>query len=333
MENVKLTFVNVGYGEAMVLEAPAPECRGGVFVMVVDGGSGEAEEYADRSGGRITLMEYLRARGIDHIDCMVCTHIHEDHICGLAEAARQYPPAELWQTLPVDFDRSNMRPLDLSLAENTSQRKFLQAINDYQTLCALVREHGGVVRRLSAGDCGAPCPDVAYRVLAPSAEQALQLQERFAWLMAAEERKVFLKCLSGLDGSLNNYSLILRLEIRGARVLLPGDTNAAGYGSIPVEELRADLFKVGHHGQRDGADEALMDAVRPRAVVCCASGDRRYNSAYPDTLRMIAQRGAELYFSDCPEVPEGVSGAGAHQALEFTVDPVGVLTATYITAV
>lgn len=333
MENVKLTFVNVGYGEAMVLEAPAPECRGGVFVMVIDGGSGEAEEYADRSGGRITLTEYLQARGIDHIDRMVCTHIHEDHICGLAEAARLCPPAELWQTLPVDFDRSDMRPLDLSQAENTSQRKFLQAINDYQTLCTLVREHGGLIRRLGAGDCGAPCPDVAYRVLAPSAEQALQLQERFARLMTAEEHTVFAKLLSGLDGSLNNYSLILRLEIHGLRVLLPGDTNGVGYGDVPAEELRADLFKVGHHGQRDGADEALMDAVRPQAVVCCASSDRRYNSAHPDTLRMIAQRGAALYFSDCPEVPDGVDGAKPHQALEFAVDPAGALMAKYIAAV
>ena len=333
MENVKLTFVNVGYGEAMVLEAPAPECRGGVFVMVIDGGSGEAEEYADRSSGRITLTEYLQGSGVDHIDRMVCTHIHEDHICGLTEAAQLCPPAEFWQTLPVNFDRSDMRLLDISLAENTSQRKFMQAINDYQALCALVREHGGAIRQLSAGDCGALCPDVTYRTLAPSEEQALQLQERFAQLMTAEEREAFLKCLSSLDGSLNNYSLILRLEIRGVRVLLPGDTNAVGYGSIPAEELQAKLFKVGHHGQRDGADEALMDAVRPQMVVCCASGDRRYNSAYPDTLRMIAQRGAALYFSDCPEVPDGVDGAKPHQALEFSVDPAGTLAATYITAI
>ena len=45
MEELKLTFVNVGYGEAMVLECPDPAFPGGTFVMVIDGGSAEPEEY------------------------------------------------------------------------------------------------------------------------------------------------------------------------------------------------------------------------------------------------------------------------------------------------
>ena len=330
MENVKLTFVNVGYGEAMVLECPAPECRGGVFVMIIDGGSGEAEEYADRSSGRMTMAEYLRARNIDHIDCMVCTHIHEDHLCGLVEVARLCPPAELWQTLPVGFDLSDMRRLDPALAKNASQRKFMQALNDYRVLCALVREHGGTIRCLSAGDGGDLCPGAAYRVLAPTAEQAQRMRERVAQIESETDAVLFIKHLSALDGSLNNDSMILRLDIRGVRVLLPGDTNKVGYGAIPAEELKADLFKVGHHGQLDGADETLLDAVQPKAVVCCASSDRRYNSAHPDILRMITQRGGSMYFSDCPPVPDGVVGAAPHQALEFAVDPAGALTAAYV---
>ena len=46
MGELRLTFVNVGYGEAMVLECPDPASRGGTFVMVIDGGSAEPEEYA-----------------------------------------------------------------------------------------------------------------------------------------------------------------------------------------------------------------------------------------------------------------------------------------------
>lgn len=44
MEELKLTFVNVGYGEAALLECPDPAFPGGTFVMVIDGGSAEAEE-------------------------------------------------------------------------------------------------------------------------------------------------------------------------------------------------------------------------------------------------------------------------------------------------
>ena len=39
MEELKLTFVNVGYGEAALLECPAPAFPGGTFVMVIAGGS------------------------------------------------------------------------------------------------------------------------------------------------------------------------------------------------------------------------------------------------------------------------------------------------------
>ena len=61
MEELKLTFVNVGYGEAALLECPDPAFPGGTFVMVIDGGSAEAEEYRDSATGRIPLDQYLPA--------------------------------------------------------------------------------------------------------------------------------------------------------------------------------------------------------------------------------------------------------------------------------
>ena len=142
-----------------------------------------------------------------------------------------------------------------------------------------------------------------------------------------------LECCTGGVGSVIINGTEHPISAGCCYMLLPGDTNRVGYGAIPAEELRADLFKVGHHGQLDGADEALLDAVQPEAVVCCASSDRRYNSAHPDILRMITQRGGRLYFSDCPAVPDGVIGAAPHQALEFTVNPAGVLTAAYLAEV
>lgn len=102
---------------------------------------------------------------------------------------------------------------------------------------------------------------------------------------------------------MNNYSLILRLNYRDTRILLPGDTNVTGYDGIDPADLRADLFKVGHHGQKDGVDEALAELIRPTAVVCCASSDRRYNSAHPDTMKLLADHGAALYFPTVPRSP------------------------------
>lgn len=327
MEHMKLTFVNVGYGEAILLECPDPRFADGVFVMVIDGGSAEAEEFSDRSTGRLPLVEYLRTYGPGHIDLMVSTHIHEDHICGMLSAARDLIPAALWQTLPPDF-AAQMRPLDVSLARDASQDKFLRALNDYQSLCTLLLQHGGPVRTLYAGDAGVLCEGLTYQVLAPSPAGAAELEARCRSLFEEAEPQNFLRQLAALDGRMNNYSLMLLLDYRGTRILLPGDTNRLGYGEVDPACLKADLFKVGHHGQKDGASEALLTAIQPRAVVCCASSDRRYNSAHPDMLRMIAESGAALYFSDCPQL----SGPDLppHHALTFTIGAAGSLSAAYI---
>ena len=144
MEEKKLTvtFVNVGYGEAILLECPDPSRPGGVFTALIDGGSAEESEFADRTSGRLPVEEYLTKRGIRHLDLAVSTHIHEDHLCGLLRAARIAPPDVLWQTLPADFYKS-LSPLDSSTARTPSESKFLRALNDYRALCGLPKSAAG----------------------------------------------------------------------------------------------------------------------------------------------------------------------------------------------
>ncbi len=323
---MKLTFVNVGYGEAILLECPDPGRPGGVFVMVIDGGSAEEEEYRDRASGRVPLAEYLSARGLDRVDVLVNTHVHEDHICGLLPLPGRWPPGEFWQALPRELHRS-LEPLPLFPEATPSQRKFLQAMNDYRALCAGVEAGGGVLRALCAGWEARPCPGLTIRCLGPSPAGAAELAERYEDLNGEKDPGAFRQKLSALDGAMNNYSLILLLDYRGTRILLPGDTNRLGYGGIPPEDLAAHLFKVGHHGQRDGADGALLSAVRPRAAVCCASSDRRYQSAHPELLRLLRDSGAALWFSDCPRLP-GLE-LPPHRALVFRIGAGGAFTADY----
>ena len=292
MEELKLTFVNVGYGEAALLECPDPAFPGGTFVMVIDGGSAEAEEYRDSATGRIPLDQYLSLRGVDHIDLMAATHVHEDHLCGLLPAAEKLPPAALWQTLPPEFCRS-MRTLDIPAEGLTPSRsKFLRALNDYRRLCLgqscpRHRPLAGMELRL--------CRDLLVRVLGPSRAQAEKLASSCRALYEEADPSAFWQRLDQLDPA----------------------------------SLRADLFKVGHHGQRDGISAEQIQAIAPRAVVCCASSDRRYNSADPAILQMMADSGARLYFSDCPPGPDGAVPP-PHQALTFTVGAGGAMEGTYL---
>ena len=78
-----LTFFNVGYGEAVLAECPDPARPRGSFIMLLDGGSGEAKEFPSELPQRAPLIRELGRRGLDHTDVVVSTHIHEDHVCGL----------------------------------------------------------------------------------------------------------------------------------------------------------------------------------------------------------------------------------------------------------
>ncbi len=323
---LRLTFINVGYGEAMLIDAPDETRPDGRFYALIDGGSAEDSEFADRTSGRIRAEEYLSS--LPRLDLAVSTHIHEDHLCGLLRVCRDHPPAVLRQTLPPGFYRS-LHPLGSASATNPSEEKFLTALDDHLKLCALVEQNGGCIEQCLAGDTLTLAPGLTAEVLAPSPERAQALEARMKELyLTPQGVPEFRQRLDALDAAMNNFSLILRLSFGRTHILLPGDTNRAGYTGIPPEKLTADLFKVGHHGQLDGADAALANAVRPRFSVCCASSDRRYNSAHPDTMRLLKDSGAELYFSDCPPV-DGPS-IPPHRALEFTIRADGAVSARYL---
>ncbi|MGI6010061.1 MAG: ComEC/Rec2 family competence protein [Ruminococcus sp.] len=306
---MKLTFVNVGYGEAVLLEWE--NCT-----VLIDGGSADLEEFADRSSGRIPIWEYLSERKISHIDLMVNTHTHEDHISGLLKAAQLLPPGELWQSLPPDFYRG-LHSLKGFSVSHPNRNKFRNALDDYCELCSLTVKQGGRIRQMQAGQSIKVGPDGVIHILAPSKEKISRMQHSLEELYAQTDPDAFLEKLTVLDAQMNNYSLILMVECQGRRILLPGDTNREGYGGIPADALKADLFKVGHHGQIDGADKKLLDEVAPEAVVCCASSDRRYDSAHPDLIRMMDEAGIRQYFSDCPQVP-GIQIL-PHQELKFEI--------------
>lgn len=323
---MKMTFINVGYGEAILLEwektAGLPEG----FTVLIDGGSGEEQEYQDRSSGRIPVWEYIKQQKISQIDLMISTHIHEDHISGLVKAAQILPPKVLWQSLPPEFF-GEMHSLDGFLVKTASQSKFKRALDDYRKLCILTRERGGQIRKLQAGQSLPLGPDAFAHVLAPTKEGAKTLTHSMKELYALDSGEAFLEKLTALDGQMNNYSLILMVECRGKRILLPGDTNREGYGHIPCNDLKADLFKVGHHGQRDGADRELLHIVGPEAVVCCASSDRRYDSAHPQLISLMEREGISRYFSDCPKLPK--MQIVPHQRLVFQIEEGYELTGRY----
>ena len=85
--STRVTFLDVGQGDAAVIEAP------GGAVALVDGGG--AFDDAFDPGERI-VEPFLRARGISRVDVVALSHPHPDHLNGLRWILRRFPVGALW---------------------------------------------------------------------------------------------------------------------------------------------------------------------------------------------------------------------------------------------
>ena len=93
-----ITFINVGYGESILITCEDPGQEDGLFVMLIDGGSDMDSEYVGNSG-RIRAADFLMKRGIRHIDLLVFSHVHEDHTCGLVPIIAGIPVKKYWTSI------------------------------------------------------------------------------------------------------------------------------------------------------------------------------------------------------------------------------------------
>ena len=76
--------------------------------------------------------------------------------------------------------------------------------------------------------------------------------------------------VTALDNFLNNTSVILLFEVKGKKLLFPGDAQLENWsyalGQKGVKELLTDvdLYKVGHHGSRNATPQSLWDSFKKR---------------------------------------------------------------------
>jgi competence protein ComEC len=101
----RVTFLDVGQGDAAVVEAP------GGAVAVIDGG-GAFDDGFD-PGERI-VEPFLRARGIVRIDLVALSHPHPDHLNGLRRILKRFPVGALWTSGDDGKNPEYGRLLDLA---------------------------------------------------------------------------------------------------------------------------------------------------------------------------------------------------------------------------
>lgn len=87
---LEVTAIDVGQGDSLLVVSP--EGR----TMLIDGGGSLGPVHGEFDFGEDVVAPYLWSRGIEHLDVVVLTHAHSDHIGGLPRIVQNFHPAELW---------------------------------------------------------------------------------------------------------------------------------------------------------------------------------------------------------------------------------------------
>lgn len=87
---LEVTAIDVGQGDSLLVVSPDGRA------MLIDGGGQPGRGIGEFDYGEDVVSPYLWTRGLDHLDVVVLTHAHADHISGLPRIIENFRPHQLW---------------------------------------------------------------------------------------------------------------------------------------------------------------------------------------------------------------------------------------------
>jgi competence protein ComEC len=113
-KDLKLTLIDVGQGESILVELP------GTTKMLIDGGGVHDDTF---DIGENVLSPFLWRKGIKKIHYLVLTHPHPDHLNGLKAISRNFKIGEFWEGYSVLENESYALFLNL-LGSNIPRKRM-----------------------------------------------------------------------------------------------------------------------------------------------------------------------------------------------------------------
>jgi len=104
------------------------------------------------------------------------------------------------------------------------------------------------------------------------------------------------------SGATNDDSLVLHLRYGNRSVLLPGDVEQQSEREMlnedALEDLRADVLKVGHHGSKNSTTQAFLSEVRPEIGIISVGEDNPYGHPSAELLSRLAEAHVRILRTD-----------------------------------
>lgn len=313
-----LDFINVGNGDSiLVREMERGEQK---FAMLVDCGHDnlvrdDHPAPIDPRSRRIYAGDFLRKHGVSHLDILMVTHFHRDHVGAMdrvLEAAdvdrlmTPYVPPEGHGPLQPDKDsdipkaaRNLLRCMDFYAG---ALRKYPHRIREF------VEFRGDKTETFRLTD------DLAMDVL--FGEPALYPRQKEVFDAAFRgERNGY--ALIHWAKSMNVASLRQRLYYHGKEVVLGGDAYAHMWETASATPC--DILKIPHHASLSSTTRKLLKMLRPKTAVVSVAAGRPDERPHPYIVSLIQEMVEEVHFTDAVELP-GLVEPQFHESVHIEIE-------------
>lgn len=259
--SLKVTFLNVGQGDAAVIELPKRK------VLIIDGGGLVGSSFDP--GNRI-VIPFLRSRGYAKIDLLVASHAHPDHVQGLISVLEQFPVAEIWANeLPHDVPKS--KPISESKKIQSAWQHILDLARDKQIPIHLpYAKEMGPVHLEPLG----PCSSNVDCLVSKNKEWS-ENNNSLVLLVSYANRKML------FPGDIEKEAEAALLD-----------------RWMGVTSLHTDILKAPHHCSKTSSTEAFVQAVSPSWVICSVGYHNRFGFPHNEVVQRYQEQKTQLLRTD-----------------------------------
>jgi competence protein ComEC len=274
-------LLNVGDGDTQLLLLPEDGAGRRRAIVVDVAGVAKLASFLDHLATSALLPETERLFSL-----VVATHPHEDHIGGMASFLDRFHSLveEVWE--PGYYHTT------------TSYAEMMRAIEDYdlrhtQPTSGLCRFIGNLQITVLAPGIGLRGRFDSYGIGINNASIALKLDFPASRVIQRRQDRTYIKLPSskslilGADAQTLSWSqALVDFPQLGPQRTAASQALRAARGTVP---LRADVFKVPHHGSKHGVNLELVEAIGPKlCLISSVAGGGEYN--FPHSVAQEAVR-------------------------------------------
>lgn len=251
-----ISMLDIDQGDAVLIQTGAKN-------ILIDTGDDKYYEDGKKGKENTQLLTELQKLKIDHIDTLVMTHAHADHIGKADKVIAQYGVKELvYNGIP------------------STSKYFINALK-------AAKANGTQQVKVKAGDVLDFGNGVSFEIVSPS--QSL-IDEDIAAIKAKKKVDV------------NNESVVGRLTFGNFAMLFTGDAEGpvekdmvASYG----KKLKCQVLKAGHHGSKTSSTAEFLKLVQPESVVMSLGVNNQYGHPHEALLNRLQKQGIKnIYRTD-----------------------------------